>query len=457
MEVIMKSICLWVFLAATITPVFSQQMLQNPRLLMPTTIPQEELQNIMQQYQQHLFSQQRNNHAEYVKNYKPTLIEKPLAWCHTKRCQFNEFCNPTFQEKKSFCKKLIKAPYKIGSAILSPVTWISNTITTPLLSIITYYPTKYSTHNLINKYIASDKKIAEMDEFERNTINTLTQNTTGLVYTSLTKISSHYTDKFVAYFAEKFLSKIISTKNLPDFAKHPETYKNEVVRRLLKKFEPNLPQNLQHGKAYNYYLKGKRMYDHAKLVYDLVDNVTAALSISYQLTHHAQINGQAPMMVQSRLKKFFMVVDISYRCIDSYLKIVNHFKLDKNESQGIKRFQKVLSCFVGIAKVVCPWQNYIVTGKQLYELTKLLTKPRQEMVAFLQKHYRMSKNDANKIYDLTQKINDLSRESTRRYLKQKRRLLFFAERILNRYGANLKSFYQDFNEYCSLVNQKVLS
>ncbi len=42
---------------------------------------------------------------------------------------------------------------------------------------------------------------------------------------------------------------------------------------------------------------------------------------------NAEINEQSQPMVKSKLKKFFMIVDIAQCCVDSYLKVSNKFAM----------------------------------------------------------------------------------------------------------------------------------
>lgn len=426
-----------------------QEQSKNPVIDNDTTF--EDFQRIVQKQQRQMLEQQQQahkRHLEYVKNYKSTMVEQSLR----KGYDAYQFLHQP-QEKEGFWTKLIKTPYRIGSMIYSPVEWAANKFITPLLARGIARPTYYTVDRLRHRYITPDEKLKKLPVDDQQHIHGLSQYTADAATKFFTQLSSYYTDKLINAFAEKFLKKIISVDGLPKFEKNPGAYKDAIVRRILHKFD-------QTDKAYEYYLKGKRVYGHAKLVYDLADNISAALATAYQFTHHAQIHGRAPMMIHSRLKKLMMGVDIFYRCADSYLKIVKHFNLEQNASQGIKTFQKWLSRFAAFAKVICPWQDYIVggyeTGKALYEIHQLLAKPRREMIAFLKKQYGMNRSDANKLYDLFRKLKiTRSRQKLPKniVLEQNRRYQRDIDLILKKHGTDFKAFYHEFNQYNLPQNQ----
>jgi len=267
--------------------------------------------------------------------------------------------------KKSSWHKLIKIPYYLHSgcsAIFNPIRWITDSVVSPLLHNTIFYPTRYAINHVRDRYIISDDKLKKLPPEDQGLIQNLSQQTTNLSTWSIGLIASHYTDKLINSFAQNFLNKIISTENLPTFNVNPTKYKEEIAKRVLQRLVPN--SNVHH-----YYNKGALIYTAGKLAFDLANNITGALFISYQFTNHAQIHGKAPILIQSKLKKIMMLLDISQRCADSYLKIVTYLGSNTEASQSVKTFQRRLSRFVKIAKTICPYQDTI-TGS--YEISKMI-------------------------------------------------------------------------------------
>lgn len=151
-----------------------------------------------------------------------------------------------------------------------------------------------------------------------------------------------------------------------------EAQKDEVAKQLFARFEGNMPTCLQNGNAYKIYKNGADLYDLANetyqgvtYVYKLVDNVTAVLSLSYQLTNHAQKSKQTNYPLT--FHKVVNIIDIARRCAETYLDTVNYFDLNSNESNQKKLtpfqnklwwFVRILSTFMpkhkNVAKIVIP-------------------------------------------------------------------------------------------------------
>lgn len=164
------------------------------------------------------------------------------------------------------------------------------------------------------------------------------------------------------------LSSLIDINNLP-----ADVYerKNEIARRLFARFENHLPGYLQNGKAHELYELGHFAYNtvgHVRCIYKLVDNLTSVVSLTYQLTNHAQATNET--RIKGTPDKVFAVIDIIRRCADSYLDVVLHFKLNgpainPQQANNAAGQQNNLGWFVFLASFFCPINSYIEEYKSL--------------------------------------------------------------------------------------------
>ena len=405
---------------------------------------------------------------------EPGSFAKFLGWWHGQRNNFDNFVKPNPHQKESFLAKAIKLPFKIGSAILSPIRFIKDSLIVPILTKGFSYPAQYATSRIVKKI---QSKLFSKEELQNFTPQAKLQSKMAeyqLAYSlsgSAMWMADRYINKALNKITYKFLSNVVPSLELPDPSEYPKTtcsgkeitykqvistYKDLIIERIFNRFEEKLPQNLQNGKAFEYYQAGKTVYGHARLVYDLVDNTTAALSIAYQLTdHYEKLAKQSFVfsMPMTRLKKTIMGFDIISRCADSYVKIIHHFNLGENSSRGMKIFNKGLSYFVKFAKAICPRRDYIVgiweTSKMLYTLHKMqgleggpqdkLRASRANRIGETIKtlattKYKMSAQDAHKLEATLIKINHKTLEGERE------RHRINAEKILAKYNTNLATF-----------------
>jgi hypothetical protein len=397
---------------------------------------------------------------------------KFLGWCHEQRNKLVNFVEP---HQESFLTKItsvVKLPFRIGSAILNPLKFIKKNVIVPILSQGISYPSRYVTGKVINKIKSKfnpEEELTALPPQIRSKMKAAEHKLAYATSRATVWLADGYINKALNKITYKFLRNVIPSMQLPDPSEYPkkncngetvtyqdiiESKKDLIVNHIFSRFEDKLPESLQNGKAFEYYQAGKTVCGHAMLIYHLVDNITAALSIGYQLTDHYEKLTQRShsfvfAMPITRLKKTIMVFDIIRRCADSYVKVINHFNLGANASRGMKIFNKGLSYFTTFANAVCPRRDYIVgaweTGKMLYALYKMNKKLKihsnqthpniEETIKTLgQTKYKMSNQDAHMLEAVLIKINHSATENERE------KNIMEAEKMLAKYNTNLATF-----------------
>jgi hypothetical protein len=331
-----------------------------------------------------------------------------LSWCHKRKLELNEFVDPSEPKKESFWKKLIKAPLRIGRAILNPMSWFKTNVVSPAMTRAIYYPTKLAVGKVEQKLIGlTEEDYEEMGPRFRGAVEMVKNQLSYSIAQGASGIAAAtVTNRVIDKLSYKMLKKISPDMPIPDPKNYPlkiggqeityqqamSMYKDDIAKHIIEKFENKLPEKFQNGKGFEYYKKGKKVYGNAKFVFDLVDNTLSTLSLSYQLTNHAELTGQAPNTFFSKmgkLKKFIIVLDIIRRCSDSYLKITNKFNLGKSSS-AMKSFNRCLRWFMKGANAICPhresicalWdsaQDIYNTKKMFNEMEKAATKTKNEL------------------------------------------------------------------------------
>jgi len=371
--------------------------------------------------------------SQQTQNYKPGFLTNFLGNANGVTQAFRRFSGSP--PKESFWKKAIKFPLHALHAAASPLKWTRDKAASILSG-----PASSILHSSVIKGLPLD----EAEPEERAKIEALIQQTSGAA-TGLTLEygSNLLVDKFGGYITNTFLSKMISLDGLPD-PKNELEYKNAVVRRILTRFEEHLPAHLKNGKAYEYYLQGKNFYDQAKLVYTLIDNITSALSLSYQFTAKAQLENPQLQLMQMKLAKIITAADIMQRCADSYLEINRHFKLDRAaENKKLKTFNRWLSIFSGIARFVCPWRDAIAgswaMGKGMVQSHQAEKQERRAWKEQFVKRFGLREDDAQKLHDALYGQEDIVDEAQ-------------ANKILLPYGLDLSLVEQAVEQ--DLMNER---
>ena len=362
-----------------------------------------------------------------TQNYKPGFISNFLGKANGVTQAFRHFSGSP--PKENFWKKSIKFPLHALHAAARPIEWtrekLISLVAKPASSLI-YHGTA---HN-----IPWDKLNPAEEEMARAQIQQASGAATGW---GLEYGSNYLVNKFGDHITNAFLGKIISLDGLPD-QKNEHAYKNEIVKRIFARFEDHLPTDLQNGKAYEYYLQGKKFYGQAKLVYTLIDNITSALSLTYQFTTKAQLENPQLQLMQTKLAKVITAADIMRRCADSYLEINRHFKLDEApENKNLKQFNRMLSIFSGIARFICPWRDAIASnwamGKgmvQSYQASKQAQKTWEEGLV---KRFGLREDDAHELYNAIHGQEDIIDKTK-------------ANKILLPYGLDISLVEQSFME-----------
>lgn len=378
-----------------------------------------------------LASQLKQSFQE-AQNYKPGTVANFLGQANGVTQAFRQFSGSPKNE--NLWKKLIKFPVHALHATASPLEWTREKLTS-----LATKPTSSLVYSGISHNIPWDKLNPGEEEMAKAQIQQASGAATGW---GLDYGSNFLVDKFGSYITNNLLGKIISTKNLPD-QKNELAYKNEVVRRILESFDGNLPSHLQNGKAYEYYLQGKKFYGQAKLVYTLIDNVTSALSLGYQFTIKAQLEDPESLaLMQTKLAKVITVTDIMRRCADSYLAVNKHFKLDEaTENKNLKTFNRWLSIFSGIARYVCPWRDAIAgswaTGKGMVQMHQAEKQQRKVWKEQFVKRFGLREDDAEKLHDAINPPEGIVTEEDYKNLTKR------ANKILLPYGLDLSLVEQE--------------
>jgi len=346
--------------------------------------------------------------------YRPNMVERGLAAAYNTRGAIDNFVDPAKPHKESWWKKIIKAPFHIISAIASPVTWFSDTVTTPLM-----YRGVGSISNLAVKKVRSlfipEEEYRKIHPVARQMFDRSTRQATRLITEPIVnilrkKVVDSLMHKVTYHLLKTMLPKvdIPKPKNYPIEIMGKEiTYdqaismqKDTIVKSLFKKYRDYLPMN--HRRAFQCYKRGKKLYGEAQFVIRLATNVSDFLNTGYQLTGYAESEDDAPMLVGTNVKKLFMAADMLRCCADSYLMLDKRFNAGKKPSKQMKRFKNILEKFVSVVEMIAPWADAIsgawFVGKGLYEDNARSREINREAHAFYRQKYGMSLVDSRNFH-----------------------------------------------------------
>lgn len=369
-----------------------------------------------------------------VQHKDPGTIIKFLGWCHDLRTDFTK-CIPA----------IVKIPFQVGNAIWNPLKFIRKKLVTPVLTKGFSYPLRPVTDAGIHgaqKLLFTEEELAKIPPQSKMIADMQKQQLSYAFSAGSMKLAGSYIDKIIAKLTSQLLKMISPSLALPN----PKDYGNaKAYRDAIKTYKESIVKNISErfdgGNTFDYYQAGKKHFNRASLVYNLIDNTTAVLSLAYQFTdHYAKLPQQSFVfaMPMTRLKKTLMFAEILRRCADSYMRVVTHFKLDRKASKSIKIFNTALSYLLPFAKAVCPNREYIVgtweTTKLLYALYKEILQiqhnPEQHETIRTRaiRQYKMTYEDA---LTLEQALQDLPHRREE------------ANQILRKYNSNLATFTFD--------------
>lgn len=383
---------------------------------------------------------------------KPNPAESFLGWAYEKKGQVDSFMNPPKGERESWFQWVVKAPFRIGAAVLSPISWLKNNVIDPLIyksvSIPTYKVADKVGDVLRLNLLGITKKQFDdpRNEQLKKSMEDGTAQITHLLSAGVMRASTSYIDNLLGKFSYNVIkllvpsAPILGPQHFPiknvngdeiSYITALAGYKDVIVEHIFKRFEVYLPEELRNGKAFECYKAGKHVYGDAKLVFDLANNALGVLSLSYQLTNHACGTG---ISHPSRLNKALLVLDIVRNCADSYSRVVDRFKLGANASDALKFFNKSLSWFVAVANWICPMRHHLVatveTAKAYSQIDKMMNGVRD----YAMQKFKISKADATRVQIL------ISIDPETVNTEKVGRNLHEADMILKKYGTNYMNF-----------------
>jgi len=226
--------------------------------------------------------------------------------------------------------------YKYGTPIFEPVRWLSGK-TSNFLYRKTTAATVYLV-SMLQDYIPGVGPFAPL-----------------MAETFFSKLYVEFpVKKILEGLSTAFLSSLeIRTDDLP---KNIYKRKDEIARRLFKRFEDQLPNSLKGGNAYTLYKCGHtayRMVGHVRCIYNLVENLASVVSLTHQLANESK----------TKTETVITVIEIAQKCADSYISVLLHFDLNDNLSNidsvsPGEASQQKMGWFLWLASWFIPIQKY---------------------------------------------------------------------------------------------------